>query len=331
MLLDTFIVDTLGGTLNDPDVNAMCVCPSCGKDDHFGIRRDNGLGHCFKCGYNTNLLKLFRDITGVSSAVARKKVATLIKGTKVHTSKDEDDWDLAVVTALFEQEEVDMKRQEFFPPKGIVDIKSRKAYQARKYLRGRGFRNAHISQYELWYGVKYKSGRPNKLDGHIVFPICEHDGTLQAWTTRVANDTTKPKCCNASGRKKNWLYGLDRVEIRRNSVFLVEGPLDVLALPRASVALLGKTISTEQIDQLVTNFNRVCICLDSDAGKAAISIAKRLHSRGLTVELCSLESGDPADCVTKDPADLIWRLTKSSVKYDPMQHDERISDLCAIS
>lgn len=326
MILDSFIVDTLGGTISDPDINAMCTCPACGKDGHFGIRRDSGLGNCFRCGYKVNLAKLLRDLTGVSPYMAYTQAVKLVKDGTKRKVQDNDDWEIAVVSALFKEESV-MPPQKFFPPECVVDIMHPKAYVARRYLRNRGFRKAHFGQYELWYGVDPKKPEERRLEGHIVFPICEIGGTLQSWTTRAVTGNMTPKSFHAAGIKKQWVYGLDRTVVRP-SVFVVEGPLDVLALPRVSVALLGKVVNNDQATLLTTNFQRAYICLDKDAYKESLRVGKFLYRRGMDVEICRLDKGDPADHITKNPNDLISQLMDTSERFDLTMHDERMASIC---
>ena len=74
--------------------------------------------------------------------------------------------------------------------------------------------------------------------------------------------------------------------------------MDALACDRA-VALLGKTISTEQLVLLrelrLCGLQRVVVALDADAGRNAEAVLNAVQSVVDSVAIAHLPDGDPAD------------------------------------
>ena len=146
----------------------------------------------------------------------------------------------------------------------------------------------------LDYGVISKMGAglatKGAMNGRLVFPIRNLKSQIVGFTARKVNDEQLgPKWIHLPDtfRKNVNLFNISRAQkdiIKHRSVFLVEGPFDVVKLEMAGfynvVALLGTTLSDEQIGLLAKlGVIEVYVGLDNDEpGKeASVRIAGKLE------------------------------------------------------
>jgi hypothetical protein len=148
------------------------------------------------------------------------------------------------------------------------------------------------------------------MKDRIVFPMHRHDGKLIGYLGRTVREITSenPKWLLPPGLvKPKILFNFHRVVGFADTVIIVEGPLDLVAVHQAGfqnvVALLGKELlaepsfSYDQVRLIVQNFSRVVLLLDGDADgqAAAAEIAGRL-APFLWVRSAVLPAGqDPGD------------------------------------
>jgi DNA primase len=148
------------------------------------------------------------------------------------------------------------------------------------------------------------------MKDRIVFPMHRHDGKLIGYLGRTVREITSenPKWLLPPGLvKPKVLFNFHRVVGFADTVIIVEGPLDLVAVHQAGfqnvVALLGKELlaepsfSYDQVRLIVQNFSRVVLLLDGDADgqAAAVEIAGRL-APFLWVRSAVLPAGqDPGD------------------------------------
>jgi hypothetical protein len=175
------------------------------------------------------------------------------------------------------------------------------------YLRDRGFDLAELE--EVW-GVAYATepSRFSALTGRVYVPV-RHDGLTVAWQGRWPADLDwkaagLTKYFNLPGSwKSEVLYNLD-LAVRESCVVLVEGVFDVFGLGRSGVALLGKTLSRQQLSLLAARAagKPVVILLDPpakdpDSARATSQVVTQLRGRFPGVVKVNLPGGlDPGDC-----------------------------------
>lgn len=119
------------------------------------------------------------------------------------------------------------------------------------YLQDRGFSPQRLTQL---YGVGFcrSSSVWPKLAGRLFIPIYQ-DGRLYGFQGRYPGEVGKhsphqPKYWNMPGlRKEQLVYGID-LACRFPVLLLCEGVFDVWSAGPCSVALLGKTLSTPQLE-----------------------------------------------------------------------------------
>jgi DNA primase len=128
----------------------------------------------------------------------------------------------------------------------------------------------------------------------VIFPIWDHSGNLQGFTTRALLPDQKAKYVNQKGSfifdKKNLLYGLNLAKehiISKKSVIICEGNMDVISLHQHNfnnaVAIMGLALGEKALNLLSKMTQQFYLTLDSDAaGKAAaIKINNQLMSLGI--------------------------------------------------
>ena len=92
-------------------------------------------------------------------------------------------------------------------------------------------------------------------------------------------------------------------------VVLVEGVFDAISIRQNAIPLLGKTLSKELEKALLTFKPNIYICLDNDAIKDSIKLARKLIVNGLKVHIVEMPFGE-------DPSSLgyskMWKLIKQA-------------------
>jgi len=200
-------------------------------------------------------------------------------------------------------------------------------HRAYEYLRGRGFDpEILIRDWDIGYS---REVIPHSLTGWIVVPMFRPEGwesVYCGWQARAIDRDTEEKYGKyhtAKGMKKSHiLYGLDVIsEDDEDPVLICEGITDVWRACKNAIALLGKTISDEQV-RLIRKYlrgRRLVVALDPDAQKDAHAIVARitgarakciLFPDSAPVVNLQLPGKDPGDCSTEE----LWHLAGLALK-----------------
>lgn len=164
-------------------------------------------------------------------------------------------------------------------------------HAARAFVLKRKFNPRELSE---WWYVGYvhsdETSRP-KLFDRLAMPV-HASGTgkadappkLVGWQARTLSQPSPNKkirkYLNAAGfSKSKVVYGSHRATLTRGPLAIVEGPTDVWRLGGDAVALFGKTISTAQLDLILSKFigRPLVIALDADAQHDAEKLRDRLR------------------------------------------------------
>lgn len=165
-------------------------------------------------------------------------------------------------------------------------------------------------------GLAKPSSKGNLIDrfrGRLIFPIFSLGGKTIAFGARVIDDSNKdaPKYINSPETpvysKRSVLYGLNLAQPsarRQNSLIVVEGYMDTLALRSAGIencaAVSGTAFTTRQAESIRRICENVVVLFDTD--EAGIAAAKKsvpiLLDIGLKVKALSLPG-------SKDPDEFI--------------------------
>ena len=155
----------------------------------------------------------------------------------------------------------------------------------------------------------------DKNQGRAIFPICDADGEVVAYSARRLGDGDDPKYVNSPETylfiKSNILYNYHNAKDKAKLagyIYVLEGFMDVFALHRigieSCVALMGVALSNEHIRLLRALNVEIRLCLDGDlpGQKATMEIASTLVKNGLKVRIVDNQnsSKDPDEILNSD-------------------------------
>lgn len=148
----------------------------------------------------------------------------------------------------------------------------------RKYLsENRNLSDRCIRKYEIGYSIE------GKYAGGVILPLFMK-GKLRFWQVRrVLLRGGAPKY-DSPPIDKSVLYGYDDIDKRH--VIVVEGMFDKLAVGESSVAVLGKSITDEQISLLAKkSVSRVTVVLDGEAWPESVKMARLVFDKLWTARI----------------------------------------------
>jgi DNA primase len=202
-----------------------------------------------------------------------------------------------------------------------IVISSRQAGYGAEELLGAGIAQRKRSQPE------------NLLDrfrGRIMFPTSDARGRVIGFGARimVPGDREAKYVNTAEGEiyhKRAVLYGINLARpaaAKAGRMVLAEGYTDVIALQQAgivnSVGIMGTSLTSEQVSELVRSVSVVELCLDADnAGQEAmVRAAKLCADAGLELRVVPLPVGaDPGDLIKSEGPEALRDRVATSVPY----------------
>lgn len=257
------------------------ACPFCNdKSDHLGIHIATGGMSCWRCGRHSPLdyiiavLRIPRsEAKTIYSRYLTKSLHPNIGNVKVQYAS-----------------EVTLPPKEFTPSEVA-------------YLNKRNFTQHHIDTYDLRGGRYF-----GEWAYRIVIPI-QYNNVIVSATGRTIADA-KPKYYSLEPSKsimnlKHIFFGLD---LAKDAVAVVEGPIDAIKGGPGFIASFGTTIKDEQL-LLLKEYDTIYFVKDNDkAGEQFVREAYKLSSMGVrNVEVVSID--DYKD-VGEMPQDAIDDLRK---------------------
>jgi len=161
------------------------------------------------------------------------------------------------------------------------------------YLRGRGFDPEELER--LW-GLR-GIGLSSRLGWRLWIPI-HLDGEVVSWTTRTIGEKSGSKYINAKPEQesvpiKSLLYGVDYV---RHTMMVCEGPADVWRIGPGAVAMMGLSVTEEQMET-IGNVPKRIVCFDNEpaAQKRAGELCRTLECFSRATANVCLEANDPGE------------------------------------
>lgn len=282
----------LNGHLDGSEKNLIAErCPYCQRKNKFAVyvgkptpRKTLFASHCFSCG------KSNRELTPLLEKLGRTDL--IFEATTTLDAELEDSPLLLDNTG----DQIDDSLDIIKPPKGF-----KRCYK-NNYLKSRSF---NADDYE-YFPVGTTRGCNFQFDDYVIFLIVD-DGDIVGWVARhiwpkqdIEEYNRKAKRSGAFQlrRYKNstenefmkLLYNYDAIiEGETDTVIIVEGPFDVIALTRklelydnqrvAVIATFGKKISTTQIYKIQSKgVKTVVLAYDGDAVEAIKNTSQQLKS-----------------------------------------------------
>ena len=317
--------------------NYLGLCPfHAEKTPSFNVNPAREIFHCFGCGAGGNAFSFIMRMEGLSFPEAVKHLARKA-GVEI------EDRQLTPSERQAQSERQTFQRINDLTAGFYRDMLCAKpeGAQARKYLEDRGVDGETGEAYRLGFapdrsdalvrhlksqgmelesalklGVVKKSDRGwyDQFRNRLIFPIRDTKGNVIAFAGRVL-DASLPKYINSPEselyHKSAVLFGMDMAlpSMRtENSVIIVEGYFDHLALYRAGVrnvvATCGTALTTTHSGLIKRHAAKVYTLFDSDAAgrKATIRAMELFLEQRMPAYVITLPAGDDPDSfLAKNP------------------------------
>lgn len=313
--------------------NLTGLCPfHTEKTPSFTVTPDKGMFYCYGCRKGGNIFNFIMEIEKLTFPEAVQFLADKA-GVRLDLSADEG----VSAENVFRKQLSDLYEKLSITLNYILKEKSISSV-ARGYLAERGVSEESIERFRIGYippdrkwlysflrnksysreflskSALFSSRYPeiSIFSGRVMFPIFSRTNQVIAFGGRSLGDAI-PKYINSPEtpifRKSSELYGFShaRKEIReKDSVFIVEGYMDVIAMFQAGVenciAPLGTAFTESHASVVRKNCSKVVLVFDGDeAGlKATVRSAYICENAALDCSVVVLpEKSDPADILKK--------------------------------
>ena len=350
LLASVNIVDVIGRrvTLERKGGAYWAKCPFHGSGEErtasFKVYEDTGTFHCFGCKESGNAIHFLRKHDGVDFVEAVEMLASQV-GMEV--PKQETSVDTSKAT------QINNRAAELF----YDQLKSENGSQTISYLKNRGISGETAKFFQLGYSSNKKpslyenlkeefdesdlndsglfgknddGGYYDRFRDRLMFPIRNVKGECIAFGGRLIKDKKdQAKYLNSpetkTYKKKYEVYGLHEIrEInkRPESIFLVEGYMDVIGLyqhgVKNAVASSGTAFTKEQLRKILSYTNNIFIVFDGDeagykASWRAVENALSIIREDTRISFIFLNPGeDPDSFISTHGKDAFLNLTKNA-------------------
>ena len=353
LLSSVNIVDVIGRrlTLERRGGAYWAKCPFHGSGEErtasFKVYEETGTYHCFGCKESGNAVHFLRKHDGLDFLEA---VETLASQVGMEVPKQETPIDTSNATKINNR-----AAQVFYE-----QLKSSQGEKTIKYLKERGISGETAKFFQLGYSSNKKPSLYENLKGEfnetdldesglfgknddgeyydrfrdrLMFPIRNIKGECIAFGGRLLSDKKdQAKYLNSpetkTYKKKYELYGLYEIrEInkRPESIFLVEGYMDVIGLfqhdIKNAVASSGTAFTQEQLRKILSYTNTIYIVFDGDeagykASWRAVENALPLLREDTRISFIFLKPDeDPDSFVSTNGKDAFLNLAKEAKSF----------------
>jgi len=363
LAISSAFIDRLLGNVNIIDVIGRRItlerrggaywakCPFHGSGEErtasFKVYDQTGTYHCFSCKESGNAIHFVRKFDGLDFTEAVELLASQV-GMEVPKYEAKIDTTNA--------SEINRSALQVF----FDQLKSDKGKKAVNYLKERGISGEIAKIFSIGYATSSKPTLHEKLSSkfeeidleesglfgkndngdfydrfrdRVMFPIRNIKGECIAFGGRLLEDKKdQAKYLNSpetkTYKKKYELYGLyesREINKRPDSLFLVEGYMDVIGLFQSgiknAVASSGTAFTQEQFRKILNYTNTLYIVFDGDeagqkASWRAVENALPLIREDTRINFIFLESGeDPDSYVRKNGKEAFMNLAKNSMTF----------------
>ena len=295
-IIDTYV------PLKKAGKNHQACCPfHSEKTPSFNVSQQKQFYHCFGCGENGSAIGFLMAFLNIGFVEAVEELASRA-GLEIPREAGNAGKSNNTLAELYELLEI-INRFYLKQLRQHAD-----ASRVIDYLKGRGISGEIANRYELgfappgWNNLIKElggsveaqrrllktgaiiqndhSGFYDRFRDRLMFPIRDQRGRVIGFGGRVLDDS-KPKYLNSpetmmfrKGRELYGLYQTRKALKNSDSIFIVEGYMDVIALAQYSignaVASLGTAATEEHIEKLFRLTDKIMFCFDGDeAGKKA--------------------------------------------------------------
>ena len=350
LLASVNIVDVIGRrvTLERKGGAYWAKCPFHGSGEErtpsFKVYEDTGTFHCFGCKESGNAIHFLRKHDGVDFIEAIEMLASQV-GMEV--PKQETTVDTSSAT------KINNRTAELF----YDQLKSKDGNETITYLKERGISGETAKFFQLGFATNKKpplyeilkeefdesdlndsglfgknddGGYYDRFRDRLMFPIRNIKGECIAFGGRLIKDKKdQAKYLNSpetkTYKKKYEVYGLHeirQINKRPESIFLVEGYMDVIGLyqngVKNAVASSGTAFTQEQLRKILSYTNSIFIVFDGDeagykASWRAVENALSIIREDTRISFIFLKPGeDPDSYINLHGKDAFLNLSKNA-------------------
>lgn len=242
-------------------------CPSCGKESHLYIRKDDGQTICFKCGGKWN----WRGLVAIVARCSLQEAYYVLFGRGAGDQLDGLNIDFVDPRGAHSDDE-EMTDNPILLPFDFIPVEDSEI--GMEYLRFRKIDESLIPKYNIKYHAPMNA---------VVFPIFM-DGAVYGWQARriAPKDGEIRLITSKKFKKANFLLNYDRAK-KSKSIILTEGPFDCLHVDvdgHGAVCSFGKLISLQQIKLILdSDAENVYLGLDDDAAIQVYQVLSKIGEK----------------------------------------------------
>ncbi len=362
------IIEVIGSriSLKKAGREYKACCPFHGeKTPSFTVSPEKGFYHCFGCGAHGTAIGFLMEHDRLEFVEAVEELAA-INGVEVprEAGKKPASSPVAPLYSLLDRAAEAYLQQ------------LKESRQAIEYLKQRGLDGETVAHYRIGYApsgwdfllklcggsdaerdkllkaglvIRNESGRVyDRFRERIMFPIRDSRGRTIAFGGRVL-DQGEPKYLNSpetpvfhKGRELYGWYEARQANRRLESLIVVEGYMDVVALARHgitnAVATLGTATTPEHLKRIFRGSNTLTFCFDGDrAGREAawraLNVSLPELRDGRQIQFLFLDEGqDPDTVVRAGGGDAFRQLLDNSLALSDylLQHLKSATNLDSV-
>src|SRR5688500_5352647 len=334
------IIDVIGGyiPLKRNGANFTALCPfHKEKSPSFNVNPHRQIFHCFGCHKGGDVFTFVKEYESISFVEAVKRLAERANIVLTFDQTPGQEQARFLKDTLLEIHEQITRRwqtalrndaagqiaRDYLAKRGVLDEAVelfRLGYAPEawddtvNWSKGKGYDIAAVEQAGLVIRNPEKGTYYDRFRGRLMFPICDEQGRVIAFSGRVLQgDEKTAKYVNSPETpiftKSKVFFGLDkskRAILDAEFAIICEGQLDLIACYMAGVrnivAPQGTAFTAEHARILKRYVNEVVLCFDSDnAGQnAAVRVLDSLAASGLAVRVATVPAPHDPDSFIKE-------------------------------
>lgn len=288
-------IQSVFGTGKVSGNNITVYCPECKNLDStkkkLSIRLDDGVNHCWVCGWGARTLLPLLIKHGSAEQVFEYRKNFLPEITQLAKTQIE-----IAIEKSKPKLPSDFKLLALNTRSRDPDVKA-----VIKYVEQR-----ELSTTDLW---RWRLGTSNdaQLRRRVILPSFDIDGNLNYFVARAVDKFTYMKYVNCDANKHEVIINEINIDWSQR-LTLVEGPFDLMKCSGNVTCLLGSSLAENSslFTQILIHETPVVLMLDSDMKNRMQQIAKHLSTYNIDVWIADLGS-------FHDPGQMSARQTKKAI------------------
>lgn len=309
------------------------------KTPSFTVNEDDGFFYCFGCKESGDVISFvmkyescdFSEAVKILAKNANMEIPEFTGEKEIIDKKNKKDRVLSLLDKLYKHYQSNLYLEE--------------AKNAQQYIKKRNFSRHELDDFKIGYSLNWndaidflskegfsfeemlEAGVAQIKNNHyydvmaqrLIFPIFNSFNECIGFSARILVPTEYAKYKNTAEtivfQKGKVVFGINLVKALKqkhglNSIIIVEGQIDVIAMHRAgfknTVACMGTALTKENAHELKKLTNHICLCFDGD--EAGIKATKRsidiLKEEGFDILIVALPTGKDPDEIIKENGSL---------------------------